>query len=363
MGLACGIVGLPNVGKSTLFSAFTATPADRAIYPFSTTEANVAIVNVPDERLATIRKFIATERIVPAAMRVVDIPGLAAGASKGEGMGNKFLGSVKEADALLHVVRCFENPQVVREGPVDPKGDMEVLELELAMADLDTVTRALERVAKKAKSGDKQSLHEHEVFGRAKSLLEEGRILRTADWKKEELVALRPLFLMTLKPMLYVANVDQDDMAGASERARSVAAHAQAMGAEWLPICGDIECELVNMGPEDRKAFQQELGITELALPRLIRKAFELLGLQTFFTAGPKEIRAWTIHKGDTGPVAAGVIHTDFEKAYVRAEVYSVEDLLAHHSEHAIKAAGKMRVEGRDYVMREGDVAHFLVSR
>jgi len=362
MGVACGIVGLPNVGKSTLFSAFTATPADRAIYPFSTTEANVAIVNVEDERLETIRRFIATERIVPAAMRVVDIPGLAAGASKGEGMGNKFLGSVKESDALLHVVRCFENAQVVRDGPVDPKGDMEVLELELVMADLDTVTRNLERVSKKAKAGEKVALFEKEVFTKAKTLLEDGQILRKVDWKKEELVALRPLFLMTIKPMLYVANVDQDDVAGASERARAVAGHAKEMGAEWLPICGDIECELVNMGTEDRKAFQSELGIAELALPRLIRKAFELLGLQTFFTAGPKEIRAWTIQKGDTGPVAAGVIHTDFLKGYVRAEVYSVDDLVAYGSEAAIKTHGKMRVEGREYVMRDSDVAHFLVA-
>lgn len=278
-------------------------------------------------------------------------------------MGNKFLGSVKEADALLHVVRCFENPQVVREGAVDPKSDMEVLELELVMADLETVTRNLERVSKKAKAGEKQAVFEKEVFAKAKGVLEEGILLRTADWKREELVALRPLFLMTIKPMLYVANVDQDDVDGKSERAKSVAAHATEKGSEWIHLCGDLECELVNMGPEDRAGFQQELGITELALPRLLRKSFDLLGLQTFFTAGPKEIRAWTIHKGDTGPVAAGVIHTDFEKGYIRCEVYSVDDLVAHGSEHAIKAAGKMRVEGREYVMRDSDVAHFLVAK
>ena len=362
MGLACGIVGLPNVGKSTLYSAFTATPADRAIYPFSTTEANVSVVNVPDERLETIRKYIATERLVPAAMRVVDIPGLAAGASKGEGMGNKFLGSVKEADALLHVVRCFENPQVVRDGPVDPKNDMETLELELAMADLETVSRNLERVGKKARANDKQAVFEKEVFTKAKEHLEEGKLLRMTEWKREEAAALRPLFLMTSKPMLYVANVDQDDLEGKSERAQAVARHAKETGSDWIHLCGDLECELVNMGPEDREGFQKELGISELALPRLIRKSFDLLGLQTFFTAGPKEIRAWTIHKGDTGPVAAGVIHTDFEKGYIRAEIYSVDDLVAYKNEAAIKAAGKMRVEGREYVLRDSDIAHFLVA-
>jgi GTP-binding protein YchF len=363
MSVACGIVGLPNTGKSTIFSAFTATPADRAIYPFSTTEANVAVVNVPDPRLEIIHKHIETQRIVPAALNVVDIPGLVAGSSKGEGMGNKFLGSVKESDAILHVVRCFENPAVVREGAVDPKGDMEVLELELVLADLDTVTRNLERIAKKAKAGEKQAKFEQEVFTRAKSILEEGKLLRSAEWKPAEIQALKPLFLITIKPMLYVANVDQEDLGGSSAHAQAVAKHAKEMGSEWLHLCGDLECELVNMPPEDRGEFQKELGMSELALPRLLRKAYDLLGLQTFFTAGPKEIRAWTIHKGDLGPVAAGVIHSDFEKAYIRAEVYSVDDLDQYKTEHAIKAAGKMRVEGREYAMRDSDVAHFLVAK
>jgi GTP-binding protein YchF len=363
MGLACGIVGLPNVGKSTLYSAFTATPADRAIYPFSTTEANVAVVNVPDERLETIHGFVETNRIVPAVLKVVDIPGLAAGASKGEGMGNKFLGSVKEADALLQIVRCFENPAVVREGAIDPKNDMELLELELVMADLETTTRNLERVAKKAKAGEKQAKLEQEVFGKAKAILEEGRHLRTTEWKPIEVQALKPLFLMTIKPMLYVANVDQDDLQGKSERVKAVSRHAEESGSEWMHLCGDLECELVNMSPEDRKSFQDELGVAELALPKLIRKAFDLVGLQTFFTAGPIEIRAWTIHKGDTAPVAAGVIHTDFEKHFIRAEIYSIDDLVQFKSEAAIKAHGKMRVEGREYAMRENDIAHFLIGK
>jgi GTP-binding protein YchF len=363
MSVVCGIVGLPNVGKSTIFSAFTATPADRAIYPFSTLEANVAMVNVPDDRLERIHQFIATDRIVPAIVQVVDIPGLAAGASKGEGLGNKFLGNVKETDAILQVVRCFENPAVVRDGPVDPKSDMDVLELELVLADLDTVTRNLERIAKKARTGDKQAKFEQDVFTRAKGILEDGKLLRMSEWKPAELVALKPLFLITIKPMLYVANVDQEDMSGDSPHAQAVAAHAKATGAEWIHLCGDIECELVNMPLADRAEFQKDLGVSEMALPRLIRKAYELLGLQTFFTAGPKEIRAWTIHRGDTGPVAAGVIHSDFEKGYIRAEVYSVDDLVQFKTEAAIKAAGKMRVEGRDYAMREADVAHFLIGK
>ncbi len=363
MGLTCGIVGLPNTGKTTPFNAFTASRADRAIYPFSTTSANEAVVSVPDERLERIHGFIQTERIVPAALTVVDIPGLVPGSSTGKGLGNKFLGHIKECDAILHVVRCFERSEVVREGPVDPRGDMEVLELELAKADLDTVGRALERVGKKARAQDKQALFESEVFARAKALLEQGTHLSSQAWKPPELEALRPLFLITLKPVLLVANIGHDDLAGGSAFAQAVHEHAREKRSESIELCGDLECELVGMPAEDREMFQKELGIPELSLPRLIRATYRLLGLQTFFTAGPKEIRAWTIRSGSTGPVAAGVIHSDFEKAYVRAEVYSVDDLVAHGSEAAIKSHGKLRVEGRDYAMREGDVAHFLVSK
>jgi len=361
MGLACGIVGLPNVGKSTLYNAITKSQADRASYPFSTVEPNLATVELPDERLARIAQFIETERIVPATMQVVDIPGLAAGASKGEGLGNKFLGHVKEADALLHVVRCFSSGDVM--GRCDPAEDLELLELELCMADLDTVTRGIERTGKKARTGDKDAIAEKETFEKAAKLLEEGVPLRKIEWTDAEVARLRPLFLMTIKPMLFVANVDQEDVDGTSEAVQAVARYAEECGSRWMHLCGDLECELVGMDDEDKQEFMTELGITELALPRLLRSAYDLLGLQTFFTAGPKEVRAWTIRQGDKGPAAAGVIHSDFEKNYIRAEVYSVDDLLEHHSEAAIKAAGKLRVEGRDYVMREGDVAHFLVGR
>ncbi len=363
MGLACGIVGLPNVGKTTVFNAITASGAERANYAFSTIEPNVAEVDVPDARLAMIERFIATQRLVSAKVRVVDIAGLAKGASSGEGIGNKFLGHIKETDALLHVVQCFSRADVAREGPVDPKGDIEVLELELAMADLETVSRNADRVAKKARAGDKQAVFEKDVFERAKALLEDGVQLRSVEWKPAEREALRPLFLLTLKPVMYLANLGDDDMEAKGPHARAIREHAEKTGARSLAMCGDIECELMSMGPEDRTTFQAELGVAELALPRLLRAIYDLLGLQTFFTAGPKEIRAWTIHKGDVAPVAAGVIHSDFEKAFIRAEVYSIDDLVAHESEAAIKAAGKLRIEGRDYAMRESDVCHFLVGK
>lgn len=363
MALSCGIVGLPTVGKTSIFNALTGLAAERHSYVAAGVEPNVAEVDVPDERLEVIHRFIETRKVVPAKVRVVDIAGLTTGAARGEGLGNKFLGHIKETDALMHVVRCFERADVARERPVDPVGDIEVLELELALADVDTLTRNIDRVAKKARAGDKEALLDKEVFEGARRMLEEGRPIRGHGWKPRELSALRPLFLLSLKPVLYVANVGDDDVAGEGERARAVMELAAARGAPAIAICGDLECELAAMGPEDRATFQAEFGLAEVARPRLIQAVYKLLGLQTFFTAGEKEIKAWTIERGDTGPVAAGKIHSDFERGFVRAEVYSVDDLVAHGSEAAIKAAGKLRVEGRAYVMREGDVVHFLIGK
>ena len=363
MVVSCGIVGLPNVGKSTIFNALTAAQAESGNYPFSTLEANLAVVEVPDPNLAVLGRYVETQRIVPAVVNVVDIAGLEAGASKGAGLGNKFLASIRECDAIMHVVRCFESPSVVREAPLDPAGDIDVLEAELALADLETVERGLERVAKKARSGDKEATRCLEVYGRAKELLEQGTQLRSVAWKPDELELLVPLCLMTAKRMLYVANVGEDDLAGEGSLACAVAERAGASGAPWLPLCGDLECELRRLEGEDRTLFMRELGVEVLGLERLIRATYALLGLQTYYTAGEKEIKAWTVRRGDTAPRAAGVIHTDFEKGFIRVQVYGVGDLVEHGSEAAIKAAGKLRTEGRDYVMREGDVCHFLFKR
>ena len=363
MSLSCGIVGLPNVGKSTLFNALTAAGAEMGNFPFCTIEPNQAVAEVPDDNLARITARISTEKVIPAVVKVVDIAGLIAGASKGEGLGNKFLANIRETDAILHVVRCFENAQVVREDPVDPKKDIEIIELELALADLDTVQRAIERVSKKARSGDKDSIFERDLFQRVHDLLEGGQAIRALDWKEAERAALKPLCLMSMKPVLYVANVADDDLDGAGRHAQAVAAHAEATGSNWISICTDIESELRNMDPEEREVFQEDLGVKELGLPRLIRAAYDLLGLQTYYTAGPKEVRAWTIRAGWKAPQAAGVIHTDFQDKFIRAEVYKVDDLEALESEAAIKAAGKLRTEGRDYVMQAGDVCHFLFGR
>jgi GTP-binding protein YchF len=363
MSVSCGIVGLPNVGKSTLFNALTAAGAQAGNFPFCTIDPNVAVAPVPDPNLELIRSFIDSKVILPASVKVVDIAGLIAGASKGEGLGNKFLANIRETDAIMQVVRCFGGEHVVRESPVDPIADIEIVELELALADLETVTKAIERVGKKARSGDKDSVFEKELFERAKESIEKGTPLRTVKFTAKERAALKPLCLMSLKDVLYVANVSVDDLDGKSDYPQRVATRAAATGAKWIPICADVEAELRSMDDADRVAFMADLGIAESGLARLVRATYELLGLQTYYTAGPKEIRAWTIHAGDTAPVAAGVIHTDFEKHFIRAEIYSVEDLVQHKTEAAIRAAGRLRTEGREYVMRPNDVCNFLIGK
>ncbi|MFT5291950.1 MAG: GTP-binding protein YchF [Planctomycetota bacterium] len=364
MSVAAGIVGLPNVGKSTIFNAITAAGAESANYPFCTIEPNIGIVDVPDERLEIIHGFIKTNKVLPASVKVVDIAGLVKGASKGEGLGNKFLGNVKECDAILHVVRCFEDDDIVHvHGTVDPKEDIEVIELELAMADLETLGSAYTRVMKKARAGDKDAIADCATFDRAKEALEGGNALRSVEFTEREHEALRPLFLITSKPVLYVANVADDDLDGKSPMVDTVRAHAQDTGSELIVLSGSIEGEIATMSDEDQREFLGEYGLTEPGLNRLARSTYSLLGLDTYFTAGEKEIRAWTFHRGWTAPQSAGVIHTDFEKLFIRAEVYAVADLEEHHTEAAIKAAGKLRIEGREYIMQDGDVCHFLIGK
>jgi GTP-binding protein YchF len=365
MGLYCGIVGLPNVGKTTIFSAITqAERPDRSPNMFSTTEPLRAAVNVPDDRLEEIHQYIETKKVIPGQMMVVDMPALVSGSTEGEGMGNTFLGSIKESDVLLHIVRCFENENVMHvSGSVDPAVDAEIVELELQHTDLGTIGRNLERMSKKARTGDKDALTLKAVLEKATAHLEQDKPLRQAELSADEKRLLGPLFLLTIKPVLFIANVGDDDLEGKSEHVESLQAYAERTGARVLHFCGDLEAELVRMDAEERELFMQELGFHESGLTRLIHETFELLGLQTFFTAGEKEIRAWTIKKGTTAPVGAGTIHTDFQNKFIRAEVYSFADLMEFKSEAAIKQAGKMRLEGKGYVLHDADICYFLIGK
>lgn len=359
MGLKCGIVGLPNVGKSTLFNCLTKASVAAANYPFCTIEPNVGIVPMPDPRLDKIAAIINPQRILPTTVEFVDIAGIVKGASQGEGLGNKFLSHIRETDAIVHVVRCFEDPNVIHvSDKVSPSQDIETINTELALADLDTVERAIQRTQKPAKSGDKTAIHELGMLERIKKQLNDSKPARALHFTKEEQPSLDSFHLLTLKPTLYVANVAEDgfDNNPLLDEVKKIAASENA---QVVVICAAMEAQMADLDVADKQLFLAELNLTEPGLDRLIHAAYKLLGLETYFTAGEKEVRAWTIHIGMTAPQAAGIIHTDFEKGFIRAEVISYDDFIRYNGEAGAKEAGKWRLEGKDYVVQDGDLMHF----
>ncbi|MCO4769603.1 MAG: redox-regulated ATPase YchF [Deltaproteobacteria bacterium] len=360
MALQAGIVGLPNVGKSTLFNALTAAGAESANYPFCTIEPNVGVVPVPDPRLAQLHALIDSQKIIPASVEIVDIAGLVRGASKGEGLGNQFLGNIRSTDAVLQVVRCFEDGDVVHvDGSVDPIRDIETIEIELVLADLESVTRRRDKYVRAAKGPDKDAKFQLAVAEKLLELLEDGKPARAGEWSEDEWVSVVDAQLITSKPVLFVCNVDEDGLLEENEHVATVRALAEKQGAGVVTICAKVEAELSELEPEEREEFLAELGLTEPGLALLARETYRLLGLQTYFTAGPKEIRAWTIKVGAKAPQAAGVIHTDFERGFIKAEVYTIPNLQEHLTEAGLKSAGLLRIEGKEYVVSDGDVMHF----
>ena len=363
MALEVGIVGLPNVGKSTIFNALTAAGALAANYPFATIEPNVGVVAVPDDRLRVINQYQPTEKIIPASVRVVDIAGIVRGASTGEGLGNKFLSHIREVDAILHVVRCFVDNDITHvEGTVDPIRDIDTIDTELALADLESVSSGMDKGGRQARSGDKEAIARMDVMKKCRDQLDQGKPVRGIEFNPEERKIVKGLGLITAKKVLYVANVNEADLHGEGPLVEKVRERAKVEGGSVVPICGKLESELAELGDADRKEMLESMGLKEPALAALTREAYKLLGRQSYFTAGPKEIRAWEIPVGATAPQAAGVIHTDFERGFIRANIYTLDDLVQYKTEAAIKAAGKLRAEGKDYVMKDGDITHFLFN-
>lgn len=362
MGFKCGIVGLPNVGKSTLFNALTRAGISAENYPFCTIEPNLGVVTMPDPRLDCLAKIAKPQRVLPTTMEFVDIAGLVAGASKGEGLGNQFLAYIRETDAIAHVVRCFEDSDVVHvAGQVAPLSDIEVINTELALADMDTVDKVFARAAKAAKVGDKEAFARKTLLERVHGHLNNGAPVRSLQLSEDEGKLLRELHLLTAKPTLYIANVAEDGFDN-NPHLDAVRERAAGEGAPVVPVCAAIEAEIVELAEEERAEFLNELSLAEPGLNRVIRAGYELLGLQTYFTVGPKEVRAWTVRVGATAPQAAGVIHTDFERGFIRAEVIAYQDFISYQGEQGAKEAGKRRLEGKDYVVQNGDVMHFLFN-